>query len=401
MTLVDRTIESDHELLRRYARGEDQQAFAMLVQRYARIVHAAAVRRMGDTHLASDVAQAVFLILAEKAGLLAREQILSRWLLASVAYVSKNVLKTERRRLRREAGVAVAIDAQEDCCSADPSQVLIWREIRSNVDDAVLALPGPDRQAVLLRYFEERPIREIAVAMKVSEDAVKQRLSRATGKLRQRLARYHLSVGVLGAEQFTRFFESNILKAGHVGLAPLPPAISPAIPLGGAPLGGPASPGAKAFSKGALKMMKWTQMKIAAAAAVLVIGGLGGLMQLHRAAADNAQVPPQEPAASTSEPSDHANLERLLHAVQVDDRDAFIKDATPAMNQAITSPRLEGVSKDLAPHLAAGYTLYFFGELRQVGDQVQIWKVSFKDGRDDALVKMSLSDGKLDGFFIQ
>jgi RNA polymerase sigma factor (sigma-70 family) len=352
---------------------------------------------MGDTHLADDVAQAVFLILAEKASSLAGEQILSRWLLASVGYVSANALKAQRRRLRRETGVAVALDAEDDCCSADPAQVLIWREIRTKVDDAVLSLPRPDRQAVLLRYFQEQPIREIALAMRVSEDAVKQRLTRATGKLRQRLARYHLSLGLLSAEQFTRFFESNLVKSGGAGLSRLP---------GSVPLRDTASTSAKTISKGALNMMKWTQIKVAAAVAVIVIGGAGGLMQLRRASADNPDNQAQKPSASTSPAGaqsngDQSNLERLLHAVQVNDRDAFTKDATPAMSQAITSAVLEGVSKDLSPHLAAGYTLVHFGDLRQVGDSVQIWKVSFKDGRDDALVKISTNNGKLDGFFIQ
>jgi len=392
MSPINQSFETDHQLLRRYAQGADQQAFATLVTRYLRIVHAAAVRRSGDRHLADDVTQAVFLILAKKAASLAGEQILSRWLLATVGYVSANALKVERRRLRRETGVAVGADVENDCCSADPAQVLIWREIRANVDDAVLSLPAPDRQAVLLRYFEDRPIREIALAMEVSEDAIKQRLARATGKLRQRLARYHLSLGLLSADQFTRFLESNIAKVGRAGLARMPT---------GTLIREAASPGAKAISKGALKMMKWTQIKVAAAVAVIAIGGAGGLMQLHRAAADNAATQPQQSSGDTSPPRDQANLDRLIQAIEVNNRDAFLKDATSAMSQAITSQVLASVSTDLAPHLANGYALVYLGNLKQSGDAVQIWKVTFKDGRDDALVKMSLNDGKLDGFFIQ
>jgi DNA-directed RNA polymerase specialized sigma24 family protein len=107
-------------------------------------------------------------------------------------------LKAQRRRLRRETGVAIAVDAKDDCRSADPAQVLIWREIRANLDDAVLSLPGPDRQAVLLRYFQEQPIREIALAMRVSEDAVNlsaARLDQTAARVR-RCTRDHLPVRV-------------------------------------------------------------------------------------------------------------------------------------------------------------------------------------------------------------
>jgi hypothetical protein len=124
-------------------------------------------------------------------------------------------------------------------------------------------------------------------------------------------------------------------------------------------------------------------------------------MQLHRAAADNAATQPSQSSGDTSSPSDQSNLDRLIQAVEVNNRQAFLKDATSAMSQAITSQVLASVSTNLAPHLANGYALVYLGNLKQSGDAVQIWKVTFKDGRDDALVKMSLNDGKLDGFFIQ
>jgi hypothetical protein len=148
-------------------------------------------------------------------------------------------------------------------------------------------------------------------------------------------------------------------------------------------------------------MMKWTQIKVAAAVAVIVIGGAGGLTQLHRAAADNTDSSVQQPTGSVQPNRDPSDLDRLLRAVQANDRETFLKDATPAMRQGITAPLLDGVSKDLAPHLSSGYTLVYFGELRKSGDTVEIWKLSFKDGRDDALVKMAMSNRKLDGFFIQ
>src|SRR5439155_19584699 len=72
-------------------------------------------------------------------------------------------------------------------CSSNPTDVLVWQEVARELDDAVLRLPTLDRRAVLLRYFEDRPIAEIAADLNVSEGAAKQRLSRAIDNLRHRL----------------------------------------------------------------------------------------------------------------------------------------------------------------------------------------------------------------------
>ncbi len=71
---------TDGELTSRYARERDEQAFAELVRRHGDWVYSAAKRQMGDGHLAEDVSQAVFLLLAQKAGKLVRSRELGGWL---------------------------------------------------------------------------------------------------------------------------------------------------------------------------------------------------------------------------------------------------------------------------------------------------------------------------------
>src|SRR6476646_2572488 len=71
---------TDADLLARYAGGRDEAAFAALVRRHGPMVRAVARRAVRDPHLAEDVAQAVFLVLARKAGQLARPDRLAVWL---------------------------------------------------------------------------------------------------------------------------------------------------------------------------------------------------------------------------------------------------------------------------------------------------------------------------------
>ena len=61
----------------------------------------------------------------------------------------------------------------------------------------------------------------------------------------------------------------------------------------------------------------------------------------------------------------------------------------------------DAVSAQLAPRFKAGYTVTYLGDLQQQGFHVTLWKVSFQDGKDDALATLSVKDGKVGGFWIK
>jgi RNA polymerase sigma factor (sigma-70 family) len=295
----------DFQLLDRYARRSDHAAFAELARRYVNLVHTAAVRRVGNRHLAEDVMQAVFVILATKPGSVRTTAPLSAWLLMTVRYAAANALKMERRRHKHEA-IASSLAATSGACSANPSDVLVWQEVASELDDAVLKLPGVDRRAILLRYFEQRPVREVAEALNVTEGAAKQRLNRAVEKLRQRLNRRGATFAPAGAAGLATLLSANAVGAAPAGLVTSAAALSTSAAATAA--------ASVTIAKGAITMMTWTKLKAAAlVVAAASIVGTGTAVTINRVSAQNASsVPGASPAVRAAAANRVAAAEKVI-----------------------------------------------------------------------------------------
>src|SRR6266511_4224575 len=96
-------MDTDNQLLERYARQGSESAFRELVERHINLVHSAALRESrGNASLAEDIVQAVFTELARHAFKLARHPALAGWLYTCVRRKTANVRRTEHRRHRRE-----------------------------------------------------------------------------------------------------------------------------------------------------------------------------------------------------------------------------------------------------------------------------------------------------------
>src|SRR2546426_11449760 len=95
-------MSGDMGLVREFAASRSEPAFAALVERHLGLVHSAALRQAGDVHLAEEIAQAVFIILARKARTLGPNTILSAWLYRTTRYAAADALKIQRRRQHRE-----------------------------------------------------------------------------------------------------------------------------------------------------------------------------------------------------------------------------------------------------------------------------------------------------------
>jgi RNA polymerase sigma factor (sigma-70 family) len=181
---------SDLELLNQYAQENRQEAFAELLDRHLRLVYSAALRTVRSPQLAEEVAQSVFARLAQHARELEPQTVLTAWLYQITRHTAINVMRGEsRRRLREQAALEMTT------MNAYPSE---WTVIEPLLDEAMEALEPQDRTAILLRYFEDKSLREVGQALGASEDAAQKRVSRALDHLRAFFSKRGRAIGVGG-----------------------------------------------------------------------------------------------------------------------------------------------------------------------------------------------------------
>src|ERR1044071_3504153 len=140
----------DLALLREYAVQKSEKAFETLVSRYADLVYSAAHRQVHNHSLAEEVTQAVFILLAQKAGSLGSRTLLPGWLYSATWFTARRALRNEKLRQRRECEAAMQGVMDESTGESN------WEDIAPVLDDAMMHLNERDRDAILLRFFKQK-----------------------------------------------------------------------------------------------------------------------------------------------------------------------------------------------------------------------------------------------------
>jgi RNA polymerase sigma factor (sigma-70 family) len=257
-------MTDSQRLLTEYAKQGSESAFRELVTRYINLVYAAALRLVdGDTQLAEDVTQMVFINLAKKGRTLSREVMLGGWLHQNTFHVATKVMRAEHRRKTRERE-AVEMNTLQQDVRAD------LRQVAPILDEAITQLGPEDRTAILLRFFEQRDFRSVGEALGSNEDAARMRVSRALDKLHSLLKQrgVTLSIAALG----------TVLAASSAIAAPagLAGAVS-GVALAGAAAG-------TGTTLTILKLMANTKLKLSLAT-LLVAGAASTLVIQHQSQA--------------------------------------------------------------------------------------------------------------------
>lgn len=309
-------MNDDAALLRHYVANRSEAAFTELVRRHIGLVHATALRRVGgDAHLADDVTQTVFITLARKAPTLLDRSSLAGWLYLSTQLAAAGVVRGEQRRKAREITAhTMDLTNAPDRPSADLAQ------LRPLLDDALVTLKDDEREAVVLRFFQQQTFAEIGDALRVTEEAARKRVDRSLDKLHALLSRRGIttSVAALG------------VALTAAGVSTLPESLVARVTTA-------------AFTQAAADAAAVTATGVAttlvpvAAAAAVALGALALLTQHHAQeslAAEVAQLARQNAAIPTL----RTENERLVQAIaQADSRPVAVA-VTPRVPRVAPAP---------------------------------------------------------------
>ncbi len=249
---------TDQELLRAYAEDRSEAAFTQLVRQHVDFVYSVALRMVHDEHLAEDVTQGVFLALVQNALQLRNRRALPGWLHRTTQHLAANAVRAEVRRRVREQQAA----AMNELLATESNPG--WELIAPHLDAALAELDEADRDAVVLRYFQNRTLREVGHALGTSDDTAQKRVSRAIERLREFLAKRGVTAGASG---LIAVLSANAVQAAPVGLAV---SISTAAALGGTAITGTAT----ATATKAIAMTTLQKAVVGAALAVAVGTGI-------------------------------------------------------------------------------------------------------------------------------
>jgi zinc protease len=257
MTMTIPTIAgSDSELLERCISG-DRDAFRPLVERYQSLVCSVAYSVVGDLRRSEEVAQEAFLTAWRELGTLKERERFKAWLCAIARNLAHRVIRrreTANVRLEAAEGKAADVPTPVEAAISAEEERIVWGALEN--------LGETYREPLVLFYREGQSVARVAEDLGLSEDAVKQRLSRGREMLRAQVAA--VIEGTLRRSRPGPVFTATVMAALPMALATAVGATAKAATLGAA---GKAA---------AAPLVKAAATAGFFGAAMGVLGGLGG-----------------------------------------------------------------------------------------------------------------------------
>lgn len=178
------SVMSDDQLWRQ-SRAGDREAFGRIVERYQSLVCSLAYSACGNLARSEDLAQETFVTAWRRLGELREPAKLRAWLCGIVRNLSANAVRRELRR----GGPAESLEAVEEPVAreADPASQAVTQEEEQLLWRSLAGLPETYREPMVLFYRQGQSVAEVAASLELSEEAVKQRLSRGRTMLREEL----------------------------------------------------------------------------------------------------------------------------------------------------------------------------------------------------------------------
>lgn len=165
--------------------GGDREAFAQIVERYQRLLCSLAYSSTGRLSESEDLAQEAFVTAWTQLGKLREPDRLRSWLCGILRHtVSRSRRRAGREPIDQAASLEVAVELTSDETPAaehamnEEEQRLLWHALEQ--------VPETYREPLVLYYRQHRSVEHVAYELDLTEDAVKQRLSRGRKMLQER-----------------------------------------------------------------------------------------------------------------------------------------------------------------------------------------------------------------------
>jgi RNA polymerase sigma factor (sigma-70 family) len=274
---AEQSALSDRDLLRRFAEGNDQSAFAALVGRYSGMVLRVCRCSLGNLQDAEDACQATFLVLARKAAGRWRQSV-ANWLYTTARQIAGNARLAAQRRARRE-GRAAVLEVEQ------PADPVTRRELLAALEEELERLPPRYRDPLVLCYLEGLTRDEVAARLGVPAGTVKIHLERGRKRLGDALTRRGCELGA-----------GLLVLASQAAGAPAAGLVRQTLQAAA----GRPSPAVAALAQGVSGMFRAGSV---VAASLLLVALIGAAFALHpaRTGPGDKRAPDRPPAAAKGE----------------------------------------------------------------------------------------------------
>ena len=169
------------------SRNGDESAYGQMVERYQSLVCSVAYSRCGDLGMSEDLAQEAFIQAWKKLADLSDANKFKSWICTIVRNMASRSREKSTRNVASDAAQLESV-VEPTAAANDPIENVISAEQEQLVWQAIAGIPENYREPMVLFYREEQSVARVAAALDISQDAVKQRLSRGRKFLQAQLA---------------------------------------------------------------------------------------------------------------------------------------------------------------------------------------------------------------------
>jgi len=187
MTKTPSSVELPDARLVKQAQSGDTASFGRLVERHQSLVCSLALGLCGDLHRSEDMAQETFVVAWRQLGELREPGKFKSWICGIVRNVANSSLRKDERTPKAQVSDERGDETQFD--TSTPAEQVIDNEERAILLRQLLELPALYREPMVLFYRQNQSVATVAEVLGISENAVKQRLSRGRALLTDRVER--------------------------------------------------------------------------------------------------------------------------------------------------------------------------------------------------------------------